>query len=144
MAKAKAPAAFTITVNFTQAQLNKIANAAIGHLNDDFETSTIKAAGYTIKGLLQAVTEDKEFRSEIEDALSDRVYDLVNDPYDYDIGYGNQTMLKALQKACGEEMHYAEQKVQDAKYEQENKASAVKQAVELLKAAGFTVSVPAK
>lgn len=142
MAKAKAPAAFTITVNFTQAQLNKIANAAIGHLNDDFETSTIKAAGYTIKGLLQTVTEDKEFRSEIEDLISDRVYDLVNDPYDYDIGYNNKLINKALDAI--ETVHYAEQKVQDAKYEQENKTKAVKKAVELLKAAGFTVSVPAK
>ena len=139
---AKAPAAFTITVNLTQAQLNKIANAAIGHLNDDFETSTIKAAGYTIKGLLQAVTEDKEFRSEIEDSISDRVYDLVNDPYDFDIGYNNKLIQKALNAI--EDVHDAEQAASDAKYVQDNRAKQIKQAVELLKAAGFTISVPAK
>lgn len=139
---AKAPAAFTITVNLTQAQLNKIANAAIDYIKDDFETSTIKATGYTIKGLLQAVTEDKEFRSEIEDSISDRVYDLVNDPYDYDIGFNNKLIQKALNAI--ETVHYAEQAASDAKYVQDNRAKQIKQAVELLKAAGFTVSVPAK
>ena len=142
MAKAKAPAAFTITVNFTQAQLNKIANAAISHINDDFETSTIKAAGYTIKGLLQAVTEDKEFRKEIEDNFKEHLEGLIDQPYDYDIGWNNKLIQKA-QDAI-ETVYIAEQKAQDAEYEQENKTKAVKKAVELLKAAGFTVSVPAK
>jgi len=139
---AKAPAAFTITVNLTQAQLNKIANAAIDYIKDDFETSTIKATGYTIKGLLQAVTEDKEFRSEIEDSIGDHVYDLVNEPYDYDIGFNNKLIQKAL--ADIEKMHYAIMDAQDKKDELAGRASAIKQAVELLKAAGFTISVPAK
>ena len=85
---------------------------------------------------------DKEFRKEIEDNFKEHLEGLIDQPYDYDIGWNNKLIQKA-QNAI-ETVYTAEQKAQDAEYEQENKTKAVKKAVELLKAAGFTVSVPAK
>jgi hypothetical protein len=140
MAKAKAPAAFTITLSFTQAQLNKIASGVVSCIADDFETATIKAAGYNVKDLVQAVTEDKGFRKEIEDEVKEHFEGLIDQPYDYDIGYNIKLISKA--QADIEKMHYSIMDAQDKKDAQAGRASAIKQAVELLKAAGFTVSVP--
>lgn len=124
-----------ITISIPAQTLDVWAAAAMGYLPDEFDTDAFKLAGLSLKQLTKDVKADPTFLKNVtsmvqdyvadnEDYLSDRIYDIE--------------AISIVKKA-----KVALQKAQDQLDEEgraDEKAQRVKNAIELVKKAGYTVN----